>query len=238
LVVNDAALDYAFEHAAALRFIQFTGGESFLMEQHYRLLEHLLAVNPDVQIVYDTNGSATSYRNWAAVDLLRRFNRVPHVNFSIDGLGEKAQYIRRGFDYDTWLSSWRTFEEYVSVGMNYTVTVLSAELLAASLPQLAQDTGQYPFLSLCHKPLGFSFHAVPAEYRSVLCTSLENLARTASLSVGNGQVAIERLRHMRRELDLRLYRPEAHDQLRAELDEQERYRKPERGWRQLWPQLA
>lgn len=238
LVVNEKALEFAFEHAEQLHFIQFTGGESFLMEEHYRLLEHLLAVNPNVRIAYDTNGSATHYRNWAAVDLLRRFNHRPHVNFSIDGLGERAEYIRHGFDYDKWLASWNTFAPHVTMEMNYTVTALSVDLLASSLPQLARDTGQYPYLSLCHKPIGFSFHAVPDEYRQQLRAALNQPWIASNADASNWLQTTERLRYLRQELERRSFEPQALAELRYELDAQEQYRKPNRSWRQLWPQLA
>ncbi|MBK8698389.1 MAG: twitch domain-containing radical SAM protein [Saprospiraceae bacterium] len=49
--------------------IHFAGGEPLLMEEHYKTLEHLIAIGKtDTHISYNTNFSTLRFRQWASVE--------------------------------------------------------------------------------------------------------------------------------------------------------------------------
>jgi len=76
-----------------IKYLEFTGGEPFLIEQHFDLLryavEHDYAKN--IEIHYNTNGTVfpDSYEVW---------NHFKHVEiaFSIDNIGTRFEYERYG----------------------------------------------------------------------------------------------------------------------------------------------
>jgi sulfatase maturation enzyme AslB (radical SAM superfamily)/tetratricopeptide (TPR) repeat protein len=76
--------------------IHFAGGEPLLMEQHYRILEHLVELGHlDVQLRYNTNFSRLTFRGWDVVELWKRFSRV-RIEASLDGSGSRGDYMRKG----------------------------------------------------------------------------------------------------------------------------------------------
>lgn len=81
------------DHVKNVEQIDFTGGEPFLIEKHFKLLEYLNKNNlsQNVKIHYNTNGTIepTLYQ----IELLEKFKYV-EVMFSIDDIGKRFEYIR------------------------------------------------------------------------------------------------------------------------------------------------
>ncbi len=107
----------------------FAGGEPLLTEEHYRILEMLLAHGrSDVLLSYSTNYSVFEFRQWKALELWRRFPRVD-VAASLDGNYERAEYIRRGQKWGRLLENrQRQLRECPHVGFSVasTLSVLNA----------------------------------------------------------------------------------------------------------------
>ena len=75
----------------------FAGGEPLIMEQHYKVLQTLLEYDrSDVVLAYNTNLSLTKYKNYDLISLWRQFKHV-HVSISIDDIGARGEYFRKGF---------------------------------------------------------------------------------------------------------------------------------------------
>ena len=86
-----------------MRFIEFAGGEPFLIQQQFDLLR--LAKDrgyaPNIDVHYNTNGTVMPPE--ALEGLWKDFKRV-EIAFSIDDLGERFEYQRKG-------ASWTKVEE-------------------------------------------------------------------------------------------------------------------------------
>jgi len=81
--------------------IYFAGGEPLIMEEHYRILDKLDELGKyDVNISYNTNFSKLKYKKTNIVDHWKKFRNV-EIGASIDGFGKKAEYIRKGTDWNT-----------------------------------------------------------------------------------------------------------------------------------------
>jgi sulfatase maturation enzyme AslB (radical SAM superfamily) len=80
-----------------LRYIEFTGGEPFMIQEHFDMLQRLVdqGVAHRVEIHYNTNG--TQYPK-GAIDIWRHFKTV-EIAFSIDDVGERFNYQRTGADW-------------------------------------------------------------------------------------------------------------------------------------------
>ena len=86
------------EHIAdQVRYIEFTGGEPFMIQEHFDLLTRLVdrGLAHNIEIHYNTNG--TVYPESAA-DIWRHF-RVVEIAFSIDDVGARFEYQRSNADW-------------------------------------------------------------------------------------------------------------------------------------------
>ena len=79
-----------------LEEIYFAGGEPFLSEEHFRLLEVLVEKQLfNVRLRYSTNFSKPVYNGVDAFKLWDRFENVS-VGASLDGMGKRGEYLRKG----------------------------------------------------------------------------------------------------------------------------------------------
>jgi len=75
-----------------IRYIEFTGGEPFLIKEHFAMLQGIVdkGIAHNVEIHYNTNG--TQYPE-SAVEIWKHFKTV-EIAISIDDLGERFEYQR------------------------------------------------------------------------------------------------------------------------------------------------
>lgn len=85
--------------------IYFAGGEPLLMHEHYMILQHLdEAGRYDVRLNYTTNLSVLDYKDLCVTDFWKKFRHV-WVGVSLDGLGRRGEYIRKGLDWEIFLAN-------------------------------------------------------------------------------------------------------------------------------------
>lgn len=76
--------------------IYFAGGEPLIMEEHYKILEHLIKVGKtDIRILYNTNFSKLTYKNKDVIELWKHFDNV-WVGASLDAMWKRAEILRKG----------------------------------------------------------------------------------------------------------------------------------------------
>ena len=80
------------QHLSDIRYIEFTGGEPFLIQQHFEMLAGMVqrGIAHQVEIHYNTNG--TQFPE-GAEDIWRHFKTV-EIAFSIDDVGARFEYQR------------------------------------------------------------------------------------------------------------------------------------------------
>lgn len=99
--------------APGLKTIHLAGGEPLIIDAHYRLLEKLIATGrTDVELQYDTNLSRLQFKHWDVIELWKRF---PHleISMSLDGVGQRGEYIRDGLCYHQWVENARRVQREV-----------------------------------------------------------------------------------------------------------------------------
>ena len=88
--------DQLMSHMDHVEHIYFAGGEPLIMEEHYRILDELIRRKRfDVRLVYNTNFTQTRLRGRSVFDYWRQFQTVA-VGASLDAMGTRAEYIRKG----------------------------------------------------------------------------------------------------------------------------------------------
>ena len=98
-----------------IRVIYFAGGEPFVQEGHYKLLEFLVDNKcTDIEISYNTNLSYDGkFKKYKIEDLWEKFTKVV-LWPSIEGFGEKAEYGRKGLNWKLFESNVLRFLPYIS----------------------------------------------------------------------------------------------------------------------------
>ena len=79
--------------------IYFAGGEPLLMEEHYNILQELVRRKKfDVRLIYNTNFTHTELKGQSVFEYWQQFKSVA-VGASLDAMGPRAEYIRKGTDW-------------------------------------------------------------------------------------------------------------------------------------------
>ena len=91
-----------------IRYIEFTGGEPFMIDQHFDMLQGIVdrGIAHQVEIHYNTNGTQWPARG---PDIWRHFKTV-EVAFSIDDLGARFEYQRTNADWAVVLDTITSFQ--------------------------------------------------------------------------------------------------------------------------------
>ena len=83
-------------HLDYVEQIYFAGGEPLLMDEHYKILEELERRGRfDVRLIYNTNFTEVRLKDRLVFDYWRKFDSVA-VGASLDAMGPRAEYIRKG----------------------------------------------------------------------------------------------------------------------------------------------
>lgn len=108
--------------------LHFAGGEPLFMDEHYEVLNHLMAIGKtDVNLTYNTNLSTLRYKQNHVVDLWKNFKQVD-VWASLDGMGERGDYQRKGQKWVDIEANIRTIQKEapaVFLGINITVSAFN-----------------------------------------------------------------------------------------------------------------
>jgi len=105
--------------------LEFFGGEPFLIKRHFDILQTLVDKGraKDISISYNTNGSIYPAH---AIDLWKEFKEV-QVFFSVDGVGERFNYIRHPQQFDVVMENFWKFKQHdwLKVNLFYTVGIFN-----------------------------------------------------------------------------------------------------------------
>jgi organic radical activating enzyme len=91
-----------------IRYIEFTGGEPFMIDEHFDMLQGIIdrGIAHQVEIHYNTNGTQYPARGEA---IWRHFKTV-EIAFSIDDVGERFEYQRTNADWAVVLDNITSFQ--------------------------------------------------------------------------------------------------------------------------------
>jgi organic radical activating enzyme len=99
-------IDYILKHADTIKTLHINGGEPFMSEGFFDLLDELIKrkLTKKIKIWTHTNGSIVkTFRGKDLIhDYLVHWGDNAKITMSIDGLGSKGNYIRYGFVQEKW----------------------------------------------------------------------------------------------------------------------------------------
>jgi len=159
-----------------IEYIEFTGGEPFMIQEHFDLLQGLIDrdLAGGIEIHYNTNGT-----QWpaGAIDIWQHFRQV-EIAFSIDDVGARFEYQRTGAQWREVQANIARFKLLRSQCPNIRLQVCSTVNVfnVLYLPELAEwnyNQGfDYVYWNMMHEAYYFSISTLPEGAKSAITTQL------------------------------------------------------------------
>lgn len=157
-----------------IKYIEFTGGEPFLIKEHFRMLEGIVqrGIAGQVEIHYNTNG--TQFPKYAE-DIWRHFKTV-EIAFSIDDIGPRFEYQRTNAVWNEVCANMDRFRDLKEIYSNIqlqiccTVNVFNVYYLDQVANWIANNRESFNFVywNMLHEIEYFSISRLPRTVKSVL----------------------------------------------------------------------
>ncbi len=165
-----------------IRYIEFTGGEPFMIDQHFDMLQGIVdrGIANQVEIHYNTNGTLFPDRG---VDIWKHFKTV-EIAFSIDDIGARFEYQRTNAHWDQVCANLYQFRDLKKIYSNIklqictTVNVFNVYYIdqVANWIQRNPDTFDFVYWNMLHEIWYFSISRLPRTVKTVLETHLTTVA--------------------------------------------------------------
>ena len=156
-----------------IRYIEFTGGEPFMIQEHFDMLRGLVdrGIAGNVEIHYNTNGTQWPKQ---AEAIWQHFKTV-EIAFSIDDVGARFEYQRSNAKWDEVCNNIQQFKQMQSRNNNIKLQVCSTVNIfnVYYLEELANwiDTQNFDFVywNMMHEAYYFSIGTLPdkAKYQII-----------------------------------------------------------------------
>jgi organic radical activating enzyme len=148
-----------------IRYIEFTGGEPFMIQEHFDLLQGLVdrGLAKNIEIHYNTNG--TQYPDLAPT-IWQHFRHV-EIAVSIDDVGARFEYQRSNAVWSQVEANLARFKQLRAEHKNITLQVCSTVNVfnVLYLPELAEwNSAQgfdYVYWNMMHEAYYFSISTLP-----------------------------------------------------------------------------
>lgn len=161
-------------HLDYVEQIYFAGGEPLMMDEHYRILEELERRGRfDVRLIYNTNFTQVKLKDRYVFDYWKRFKSVS-VGASLDAMGSRAEYIRKGTNWSKVEDNRRRMQD-TCPDVDFYISPTLSIMNAWHLPDFHQnwvDQGliraQDLNVNILQDPAHYRIDIAPAEYKAKL----------------------------------------------------------------------
>jgi sulfatase maturation enzyme AslB (radical SAM superfamily) len=166
-------------HLDYVEQIYFAGGEPLMMAEHYNILDELERRGRfDVRLIYNTNFTHTRLKDRTVFDYWKKFDSVA-VGASLDDMGPRAEYIRKGTRWDT-VERNRTEMLAVCPQVDFYISPTLSIMNALHLPEFHRiwvDRGyirpQDLNVNLLQDPAHYRIDIAPLQYKQRIRTAFE-----------------------------------------------------------------
>ena len=161
-----------------IRYIEFTGGEPFMIDQHFDMLQGIVdrGIAHQVEIHYNTNGTHYPERG---ENIWKHFKTV-EVAFSIDDVGARFEYQRTNADWAVVLDNIASFQYLKDHMPNLqlqccsTVNVFNVRYLDELAHWLALQRFDFVYWNMMHDAWYFSIATLPDGAKTQIIAHLES----------------------------------------------------------------
>jgi len=153
------------EDLAHVEYFEFTGGEPFMIKDHYKILMHCVEKGyaKNIDIHYNTNG--TQLPPQEIFDLWSCFKHV-EIAFSIDDVGEQFEYQRHPANWREVNANLIQFKERKTDNMDFQIcNVFSWAKIAL---WVAQFQPKFFYVNTCFDPDYFNVQTLPRQVKDIV----------------------------------------------------------------------
>jgi pyruvate-formate lyase-activating enzyme len=162
----------------SLRYIEFTGGEPFMIAEHFKFLQTLIDNNlsQNIEIHYNTNG--TLYPE-EAEEIWKHFKHV-EIAFSIDDVGKRFEYQRTGADWYRVQSNIQRFKKLqehlhnISLQVCCTINIFNVYYLEEVANWIETQEFDFVYWNMLHDTPQHCITSLPDNAKKVISARLLN----------------------------------------------------------------
>lgn len=176
---NDNLIEQFKEHYTSIRRIYFAGGEPMIQREHWDILEDLvnLGLSKNINLLYSTNSSNTTYKNKSLADYWPHFKSV-EVLASLDAEGKRAEYWRDGTVWEETVNNLQFYKKYATQVKVYSVinwvTIYSwIDLVKFTIEENLNKNNELHIWNLTG-PLPYNLQILPEFKKEEIKYALEN----------------------------------------------------------------
>ena len=159
-----------------IRYIEFTGGEPFMIDEHFDMLQGIIdrGIAGQVEIHYNTNGTQYPARGEA---IWRHFKTV-EIAFSIDDIGARFEYQRTNADWAVVLDNITSFQYLKTQMPNLqlqccsTVNVFNVRYIDELAHWIALQKFDFVYWNMMHDAWYFSIATLPDTAKATITEHL------------------------------------------------------------------
>jgi MoaA/NifB/PqqE/SkfB family radical SAM enzyme len=148
-----------------IRYIEFTGGEPFMIQEHFDMLQGLVdrGLSNQIEIHYNTNGTQFPEH---AEHIWKHFKTV-EIAFSIDDVGERFEYQRTGAVWTEVVANIEKFTQIknrlpnIQLQVCSTVNVFNVYYLESLAKWIDQQAFDFVYWNMMHEAYYFSISTLP-----------------------------------------------------------------------------
>jgi MoaA/NifB/PqqE/SkfB family radical SAM enzyme len=161
-----------------IRYIEFTGGEPFMIDEHFDMLQGIVdrGIANQVEIHYNTNGTQWPERG---PDIWRHFKTV-EVAFSIDDVGKRFEYQRTNADWAVVLDTITSFQYLQTQMPNLrlqccsTVNVFNVRYIDQLAHWIVLQKFDFVYWNIMHDAWYFSVATLPDSAKAAITEHLRS----------------------------------------------------------------
>jgi MoaA/NifB/PqqE/SkfB family radical SAM enzyme len=160
-----------------IRYIEFTGGEPFMIREHFQMLQGIVdrGIAHNVEIHYNTNGTIFPDQ---AEKIWKHFKTV-EIAFSIDDVGERFEYQRTNARWDEVQTNIKKFFELkrylpsiIQLQVCTTVNVFNVHYIDQVANWLQGRPFNFVYWNMMHDAWYFSIANLPTTAKQAITTHL------------------------------------------------------------------
>jgi MoaA/NifB/PqqE/SkfB family radical SAM enzyme len=159
-----------------IRYIEFTGGEPFMIQEHFDLLQALVDrdLAGQIEIHYNTNG--TQYPDQA--EAIWQHFRTVEIAFSIDDVGDRFEYQRSGAVWHEVCANIDQFramrDRHANIQLQVcsTVNVFNVMYLESLAVWIDTQAFDFVYWNMMHEAYYFSIATLPEPAKQVIAERL------------------------------------------------------------------
>ena len=160
-----------------IRYIEFTGGEPFMIQEHFDMLQGLIdrGIAHNIEIHYNTNG--TQYPEDA--DAIWKHFKLVEIAFSIDDVGERFEYQRTNAVWKEvcrnigWFRTLREHYSNIRLQVCSTVNIFNVLYLEELAQWIDQQSFDFVYWNMMHEAYYFSISTLPDNAKLAIATELQ-----------------------------------------------------------------